>query len=624
MSLKQLSEQEKEMFFKSDQAEWEAILGTKAVKVLLGRAADQARKEHPERIITSRMVRRKKPQPELHSWKAKSRWCLHGHVDPDTGELVTYAPTPQAEGMAAFLQVAVNHHFTTSFGDVKNAFCQSDRLQRKKGPIFAEPCEGLNLPAGALIEVLVPVYGLDDAPAAWRQTVVNFLTQEGYVRNLVEPCWYSKFNQKTGELESQILIEVDDMIVSSNPAKHLEVKKLLTTRFKFGKWEDQEAEYAGRHIRCCDDRILLDQGKYITEQIHPVALARGRRSQKSERLNEEEFNNFRSLIYKINWVGRETRPEVAGTASIMASRLKTACISDVLTVNKVVNFLRSTADRPLTLWQFEPKKMSFMVCSDAGGVNSKEEAVDEIGLPSDATQGAWMVMTCEKMPIGTQPVKASPIAWRSSKLKRKVFSTFGGETQALLQGVNEVDWLQIMIRDATFGDVQLKNWRNSLSPHMVVMRHQVHLPHRQPQCAVTDAKSLYDCLLREHPSGKQDRKSALELAIVLKDLQDTKSIIKWVPHQKMVVDALTKESFDRGSGALLQFLRSGWISLVDVSTELLNRKEDASFRKRSFKASSDRLAREYQRQTELFCTRALATLSWGNCETKHEEPCTRG
>jgi len=159
----------------------------------------------------------------------------------------------------------------------------------------------------------------------------------------------------------------------------------------------------------------------------------------------------------------------------------------------------------------------------------------------------------------------------------------------MLQGVNEVDWLQIMCRDALFHDVQLKSWRNSLSPHMILMREMVSTPSRQSQCAVTDAKSLYDCLLREHPSGKQDRKSALELAIILKDLQETKSMIRWLPHQKMIADCLTKESLDRSNGALVQFLKSGWLRLVDVAEELEHRRTNSDYRKRSLKGSIDRL-----------------------------------
>lgn len=87
ISLKDLSAKEKELFEASDQAEWDAILGTKAVRVITGAAAMQIRKSHSDRVISSRMVRRRKPQPGLNAWKAKSRWCLHGHSDPDTGSL---------------------------------------------------------------------------------------------------------------------------------------------------------------------------------------------------------------------------------------------------------------------------------------------------------------------------------------------------------------------------------------------------------------------------------------------------------------------------------------------------------------------------------------------------------
>ena len=610
ISLKDLSAKEKELFEASDQAEWDAILNTKAVRVIHGAEAMQIRKSHSDRIISSRMVRRRKPQPGLNAWKAKSRWCLHGHSDPDTGSLVTYAPTPQAEGMSMFLQVSLNLGMKVAFGDVKNAFCQSDRLKRPRGPLFAEPCQGLRLPHGALIAIDVPVYGLDDAPAAWRNTVTGFLTEElGFERNLVEPCWFTKFCGKSKKPMAHILVEVDDFIVSSRHDFYDVLKDKLMSRFTFGKWEENKAEYAGRFVDCKDDRILIDQAKYITEQIFPINLAKSRRGQHDSELTKEEFESFRSLVYKLNWVGRETRPEVAGTASIMASRLPHALIRDVATVNKVVNHLRSTATRPLIIWKFDPNTMVFVVCSDAGGINTKHhDLTDEQGLPTDSTQGSWMVLTASALPEGNKAVKASPVNWRSARLKRKVFSTFGGETQAMLQGVNEVDWLQIMYRDAVHHDVELKEWRNSLSPHMVIMRGSIHQVHRQPQCSVTDAKSLYDCLLRGNPSGKQDRKSALELAIILKDLQDTRSMIRWVPHQKMLVDCMTKESIEKGNGAMTQFLKSGWLSLVDVQQELHNRKHDASFKNRSLKASTDRLLKEYADQMQAFVLRQFGQL----------------
>ncbi|CAE7309094.1 unnamed protein product, partial [Symbiodinium necroappetens] len=129
---------------------------------------------------------------------------------------------------------------------------------------------------------------LDDAPAAWRNTVVNYLTENNFVRNLVEPCWYMRFD-KNGENEAQILIEVDDFIVSAKPEVQQQIKDLLSARFEFDKWEEDAAEYAGRKVQCLNDRVLIDQHKYITEQIFPIPLAKHRKAQKEATLTDEEF-----------------------------------------------------------------------------------------------------------------------------------------------------------------------------------------------------------------------------------------------------------------------------------------------------------------------------------------------
>ncbi|CAE7403523.1 unnamed protein product, partial [Symbiodinium necroappetens] len=518
VDIRKMSKEDRALFDQSDEVEWKAILQTGAVRVVYGEEAAKLRRQYPDH----------------------------------TAELVTFAPTPSSEGLMAFLQVSLNLSHTFAFCDVKNAFCQSDKLVRKSGPLFAQPCEGLRLGTDALIIIDVPVYGLDDAPAAWRATVVSFLEREGFVRNLVEPCWWSRFDRH-GTNEAQVLIEVDDFIVTALPELQSKLKEAFQARFTFGKWEENEAEYAGRMIKVRPGFIHVDQEKYLTEQV--------------------------------NWVAKETRPEVAGMASILASKLKSAVIEDVLVLNKNINFLRNTASRPLTIWKMDTREMAFVVISDAGGVGAKHDTTDELDLPADSTQGAWMVFAAEALPIGNMKVKASPLAWRSSKLRRKVFSTFGGETQAMLQGISQADWLQIMVRDAVQHDVELKQWRNWLSPHMIIMKGDLHVPERQPQCSVTDAKSLYDCIMKEHPQGKQDRRSALELAIIVRDLQETRSMVRWVPHQKMVVDVLTKVDPLKANGAMDQFLRSGQLSLVDVDAEIAARASDPRNKSRSHSAS---------------------------------------
>eukprot|EP00959_Pyramimonas_sp_CCMP1952_P149098 3119418-Pyramimonas_sp.AAC.1 len=64
-------------------------------------------------------------------------------------------------------------------------------------------------------------------------------------------------------------------------------------------------------------------------------MAKGRLSRKDTPLEPHEFRALRSSVYKFNWVGREARPEAAGVASILASKLKQATTGDVTIANKL-------------------------------------------------------------------------------------------------------------------------------------------------------------------------------------------------------------------------------------------------------------------------------------------------
>ncbi|CAK9100651.1 unnamed protein product [Durusdinium trenchii] len=175
VSLKDMSEEDKRLFEVSDETEW--------------------------------------PQPELHSWKAKSRWCIHGHVDPDTGTLCTYSPTPQSEGLMMFLQV---YNMKFAFADVKNTFCQSRKLKRPRGPIFAEPCEEIHLPPGIAVEV-------DDFILAADPRHYEWLKQAKYILEQIHPLALGKGRRG----------------INVNGANQVDLKGFLKTRLKVPGWSLQ-------------------------------------------------------------------------------------------------------------------------------------------------------------------------------------------------------------------------------------------------------------------------------------------------------------------------------------------------------------------------------------------------
>eukprot|EP00959_Pyramimonas_sp_CCMP1952_P341286 7149710-Pyramimonas_sp.AAC.1 len=87
-------------------------------------------------------------------------------------------------------------------------------------------------------------------------------------------------------------------------------------------------EYIGRRLRLDGGRVLVDQEKCIREQLQKIPLARGRRNHEAP-LVGGEVAAFRSLVYKLQWVGRETRAEAAGTASILATKVNGPSVKDL-------------------------------------------------------------------------------------------------------------------------------------------------------------------------------------------------------------------------------------------------------------------------------------------------------
>ena len=177
-------------------------------------------------------------------------------------------------------------------------------------------------------------------------------------------------------------------------------------------------------------RILIDQEKYILENVFPMTLNlksdHGRR-EKTDPLNHSEFEQFRSGISKLNWVGRESRPEVCGVASLLAQELKDATLEHAQLYNKAVKFLRSTASQTWTIWEHDPVNMKVVSVSDSGGISGD----------SGKVQNASMVLISDESVAAGKNLRVSPLAWRSCKCRRVVNSSLAAEIQAASMGLAE-------------------------------------------------------------------------------------------------------------------------------------------------------------------------------------------
>ena len=142
-----------------------------------------------------------------------------------------------------------------------------------------------------------------------------------------------------------------------------------------------------------------------------------------------------------------------------------------------------------------------------------------------------------------------------------------------------------------YGDVQAETWHKVVQPFTCLLKSEGALAGRQPQCGITDAKSLYDALIKCHPASRQDRRTALELASIIDAMCRGGGLVRWTSHQRMVADMLTKADITKGNGALLHLLRSGTLHIDDEQNELKRREEHAG-RSRSRAATRRLLSQE--------------------------------
>ena len=66
--------------------------------------------------------------------------------------------------------------------------------------------------------------------------------------------------------------------------------------------------------------------------------------------------------------------------------------------------------------------------------------------------------------------RATPLVWKSSRLKRSIESSLSAEAIAFNQGLAELEYCQVMFRDVLYRDVALGSWELDLDSFVPVLR----------------------------------------------------------------------------------------------------------------------------------------------------------
>ena len=119
----------------------------------------------------------------------------------------------------------------------------------------------------------------------------------------------------------------------------------------------------------------------------------------------------------------------------------------------------------------------------------------------------------------------TPACWRSYRLPRVVNSTLSGEAQAFSTASGTVEWIMLLIAEAIDGPFDLRTVNEVLT--------------RRKPILVVDCKSLYDHIVSmSAPSVLDDRRTAIDIAIIRQSVTRCGLIVRWAPTDRMLADAL--------------------------------------------------------------------------------------
>ncbi|CAL1163402.1 unnamed protein product [Cladocopium goreaui] len=515
-------------FVGSAQKEFQGWMKWSGVVPLTSREAKRV-ESNPKllkRILKSRAAYRDKARG-TGALKAKTRVVIIGCGDPDLRQLSRDSPTPSRLSEFVVLAVASsganklfngdNRIWHLWLSDAAQAFLQGRQDESERsGPIFMRPPrDPIQEAAGAfpaeLYQVVGNCYGLSNAPRVWFNRVTEELVEHDFHIHSFDKCLFYHVGSD-GLLDCVLIVHVDDFMATFSSSFD---KTILEGLFEWGSVtlidEDHSGEYRGKEIKMLkkpDGRIHYT----VTQQSFLANLQEGKlkqgRLKADDLLNDEEIKEFRSVSGCIQWLGGQSRPDLASTASLCNKGSETRT-SDLGRLHEALKYAKLTDTSGLIFGDVPLNRASCLVTfADSSWANAANYS----------SQFGVIIALCPSQVTETI-CNGLILDWKSGRSPRVCRSTLAAEACAADEGTDRACYINLVLTELLY---QVPAWRGDMKLAMV-------------QC--TDAKSLYDCLVAQNPSVS-DKRSMVQIRSVQQALRPSQ--IRWLPTILMVADGLTK------------------------------------------------------------------------------------
>ena len=536
-----------DQFVQSAEKEYQGWMKWTGIRPLSDREAQEVWKcpRMRRRILKSRAAYRDKSRG-LGQLRAKTRVVLIGCGDPDLRQLTRDSPTPSRLSELIILSIAAsgaNSLFNNDglkwhlwLSDAAQAFLQGRQdPSERDGPIYMSPprdpiIEAAGAYPASLYEVTGNCYGLANAPRVWFNRVCEGLRSIGFKQHSFDRCMFVH-HTADGTLDSVLIVHVDDFMAAYSTAFDL---SLLEELFEWGSITKLSPEHPGEY-RGKEVTMREKDGKFtihITQEKFLDNLTEGRiavgRMQKDPLLSPEEWKEMRSVCGCLQWLGGQTRPDVAAVASL-SHRGGETDINDLKRLHETLKYAKKTPTSGITFPAIPVNKSSVLVTfADASWANAAKHS----------SQFGVMIALCPAQ-VTESITYGHILDWKSGRTARVCRSTLASEACSADEGNDRSCYINMVLTELLHQQPAYKGEMRLRAIH------------------TTDAKSLYDALVAENLSLSEKR-ATMNIRSIQQVLMPSQ--IHWLPTSLMVADGLTKYDL-KLQDALRQWCNSPTIQL---------------------------------------------------------------
>jgi hypothetical protein len=367
-------------------------------------------------------------------WEPGS-WVVRGDIqrpDIDFGE--TFSPVVKPARIRTILSIVASKEWPAHQLDVTNAFLH-DHLDEQ---IYCQQPAGFVDPNQPDVVCLLSrsLYGLRQAPRAWFQEFVSFVTSIGFTQTRSDS---SLFVYRHGDQAAYLLLYVDDMVLTASSASLLQhFVHRLSSAFAI-KAMGPVHYFLGIDVKRTNGGFFLSQTKYADELLERAGMHNCKpantpadtkpkvSSSDGTLLTAADASWYRSMAGALQYLTL-TRPDLAYAVQQVCLHMHAprACHSSL--IKRVLRYVKGTSSFGLRLHGFSPSDIT--TYTDA----------DWVGCPDTrrSTFG-YCVFLGESL-----------VSWSSKRQLTVSRSSAEAEYRGIANGVADCTWLRHLLGELGF------------------------------------------------------------------------------------------------------------------------------------------------------------------------------